>query len=317
MMMPRELDFYEGSVYRRAEAVTKRVESIIARRYRESFATIDAKAASFYVKIGDPPTLMQARRYNRLVTLETEIAAEYRKLTGKIIGDTQGNIARMFTEAAYGTQWAIDQATGIQIAFPVIRVDAIRAAVENELYGIPSKKVLQINAAQRLARISATLTRSLVSEDSYATTARALKKQFQEGYSDSIRVVRTESNRAMNQGHLYTYEEAEELGVNMRKRWVATLDDRTRDTHGALDGQYADEDGLFWIGDDSAEAPGLFSEPQNVINCRCRVVEEIEGLEPELRRIRDEGVVDYITFEDWARPKGWTPEHGWPKAHKI
>jgi hypothetical protein len=41
------------------------------------------------------------------------------------------------------------------------------------------------------------------------------------------------------------------------------------------------------------------------INCRCRVRGQIEGYEPKVRRIRDEGVVPYETYQSWnkRRPK--------------
>ena len=312
--MPRTLEDYERQQWKRTGKIIHATEMIMAKRYRELFQSLDAQIADLYAKIGDPPTLTEARRYNRLTKLQKEIASEYRKLTGKIVGDTEKNISRVFTESLYSTEWAMDQATGIKIDWPVIPVDAVRSAVENPITGLSPKTLIQSNATARINKINATLTRSLASGTPYAQTARAIRNDFQGGYADAIRVVRTESNRAYSEGHLYTFNDAEKAGVELRKKWVATLDTRTRDTHGALDGTFADEDGLFRIHGVSAPAPGMFGIASEDINCRCTVVDEVEGLEPELRRIRDEGVVDYITFEDWARPKGWTPEKGWPKG---
>jgi SPP1 gp7 family putative phage head morphogenesis protein len=304
----------EATQWKAIGKITDSTEKEMAKAYRDVFIKLDKQIADLYAKIGDPPTLAEARRANRLQKLQKTIAAEYKKLTGVVAVSANANTARVYTEALYRTEWAIDQTTGIQIDWPVVPVKAVRAAVVNPVVELSTKTLVQQHAKERIAKINSTLVRSLASGTPYAQTARAIRDDFQGGYADAIRVVRTESNRAMNEGHLSTYGEAEAIGVQMRKRWVATLDDRTRDTHGALDGTYADSEGLFWIGGDSAPAPGMFSLAKNTVNCRCRVVEEIEGLEPELRRIRDEGVVDYITFEDWARPKGWTPEKGWPKG---
>ena len=35
------------------------------------------------------------------------------------------------------------------------------------------------------------------------------------------------------------------------------------------------------------------------INCRCTTEMVVEGLEPELRRVRDEGAQPYLTYEEW------------------
>jgi hypothetical protein len=65
-----------------------------------------------------------------------------------------------------------------------------------------------------------------------------------------------------------------------------------------MDGEPADEDGIFTLPDDSTgPAPGLINGPagQN-INCRCSYFKEIDGIKPTERRIRGEGIVPYETF---------------------
>lgn len=55
------------------------------------------------------------------------------------------------------------------------------------------------------------------------------------------------------------------------------MDDRVRDTHSYLEGMEVPYNARFYTYDgDSAEAPGMFSLPENNINCRC-VVEIIRG----------------------------------------
>jgi hypothetical protein len=46
--------------------------------------------------------------------------------------------------------------------------------------------------------------------------------------------------------------------------------------------------------------------PSFDINCRCRVRGEVAGYPPKVRRVRDEGLKDYQTFEQWARERGIT-----------
>ena len=39
------------------------------------------------------------------------------------------------------------------------------------------------------------------------------------------------------------------------------------------------------------------------ISCRCRLVPIVADMEPELRRIRDEGVVPYKSYKEWVSDK--------------
>ncbi len=98
------------------------------------------------------------------------------------------------------------------------------------------------------------------------------------------------------------------------------MDMRTRGAHGELDGNAADKDGNFRsMAGGYGKGPGLMHNAADDINCRCSVVEDIDGLSPELRRVRDEGIVPYQTFKQWAEPRGWDPAKGWPlqQAAKI
>jgi hypothetical protein len=145
-----------------------------------------------------------------------------------------------------------------------------------------------------------------------------------------MRVVRTEAGRCWSEGAEKSHEAAIEAGLDVKKRWSAALDSRTRLSHARLDGTYADKDGLFWISGSSAPQPRQFGVAAEDINCRCAVYDVLEGLEPSMRRIRDlEGddghssekaksrIVPYQSFETWAKPQGWTADKGWPKVQST
>ena len=86
---------------------------------------------------------------------------------------------------------------------------------------------------------------------------------------DLVRIAETEAHRDANTAALDT---AKKAGAK-RKTWVTMLDDKVRDTHSPLEGVSAPIDGEFvtWDGD-KAQAPGLFSLPQNNVNCRCELI---------------------------------------------
>jgi hypothetical protein len=86
---------------------------------------------------------------------------------------------------------------------------------------------------------------------------------------DIIRVVDTDMNRIYNDAVLDVGERSE--GTVM-KTWQTMLDDRVRDTHEYLQSETVPIDRRFYTFDgDSARYPGDFADPQNNINCRCRI----------------------------------------------
>jgi HK97 family phage portal protein len=82
-------------------------------------------------------------------------------------------------------------------------------------------------------------------------------------------IARTEVIAASNAGAL---EGARSTGLPMKKEWVATRDDRTRDDHLDADGQAVGLDDMFNVGGSAMEFPGDLmggAPAEQTINCRC------------------------------------------------
>jgi uncharacterized protein with gpF-like domain len=81
------------------------------------------------------------------------------------------------------------------------------------------------------------------------------------------RILRTESNRAINYGSELAMDKFE---YKTQKRWIAVHDDRTRIAHITADGQTVDQNGAYVVGGEQMEFPGdPNASPENTINCRC------------------------------------------------
>jgi SPP1 gp7 family putative phage head morphogenesis protein len=222
----------------------------------------------------------------------------------------------------------------MELGIPALPIDAIREAVYPSLRFGPNKETgLNLvstwnkNSTDMLYKTQSAIMRGITMGQSYTKMAGSIKTEFDKGLWQAMRVVRTEAGRCWSEGAEKSHEAAIEAGLDVKKRWSAALDSRTRLSHARLDGTYADKDGLFWIGGEGQPQPRLFSDPAQSINCRCAVHDVLEGLEPSMRRIRDlEGddgyssekaksrIVPYQSFKEWAKPQGWNEETGWPKA---
>lgn len=115
----------------------------------------------------------------------------------------------------------------------------------------------------------------------------------------------------------------------VRKRWLATEDERTRPTHRDADGQTVPLDGKFTVGTSLMDYPGDPKGPDDeVCNCRCTVLfEEValpatqrsEGFGATLGRLQlvrreqvQAGQVPGLTWsaEDFAKPKIQVAQYG-------
>ena len=132
---------------------------------------------------------------------------------------------------------------------------------------------------------------------------------------------RTAVTGAQNAGRQAQMHDAEDMGIKVMKQWVATLDDRTRDTHQRLDGEKVPVDEPFEIDGMEIMFPGdPNAEAELVYNCRCTMVEVYEGIESKsVRRAyedldeRDEDdpqygkrnsyLVEDMTYTEWKKWK--------------
>ena len=129
-------------------------------------------------------------------------------------------------------------------------------------------------------------------------------------YKAALRNARTATTGAENAGRLDSYERAEKMGIKVKKVWMATLDNRTRDSHALLDGEEQEynkpfSNKLMYPGDTSVD------EPSEIWNCRCTMIADVDGsvdMSDLTWRNNDLGDMSYDEWKDAHRPKEEQPE---------
>lgn len=112
---------------------------------------------------------------------------------------------------------------------------------------------------------------------------REIRDELMEKHGDeytkarATNVARTESSNMLNAGHSAGIEElAEETGLDIGKEWLSVLGSTTRDSHAALHGTLADENGMFDLDGVLIPYPGHPDlPPENRCQCQCSVVSSI------------------------------------------
>lgn len=301
---------YEEMAYRAVERKMVQYEREIAEVLRNALDEIRKEMSKIYEKYASGGILTKAEmtKYNRLTTLEKQIDDIMKpaiKETGAILDRIP---PAMYNESFFHYAWAMDQTSGLRIAWGVLNEKAI---VEN-LANTFAKIALQRYKLNSPLQFRAALSKGLIQGQSYVEMMRDLKKAVNLKNYEAMRILRTEGQYAVNAGQADLYNRAIAKGIEGNRIYDATLDARTRQTHGAADGQPfhpADgtfqvdgiDSGYFIVGGEKTPYPaweGLSAE--NRVNCRCRVRFQIDGYSPQLRRTRGEGIIPYQTYSDYV-----------------
>ena len=128
----------------------------------------------------------------------------------------------------------------------------------------------------------------------------------------ATRNARTYITAAQNKGRIDSYERAEKLGIKTNKKWIATLDDRTRVEHRHLDGVSIPYSDVFKMDGYEIEYPGDPSaEPEMIYNCRCTLVDDI--LDWPYNDERNDEKLGDMTYEQWKHAKDKPGKEGTTK----
>ena len=155
--------------------------------------------------------------------------------------------------------------------------------------------------------INSAITQGIVQGESIPDIAKRIERVTGEScYKSAVRNARTAYTGAQNAGRIEGLHQAQDLGIKVKKKWMATLDDRTRDAHADLDGQVREIDEPFDSELGPIDYPGdPTAEPGNVYNCRCTLVYVYPDYPSSMeRRSAETGeVVGDMTYREWEGMK--------------
>ena len=293
-----------------AEKLIATNERELLKAYRRALEEIKKKIAAIYEKYGDDVKYSDIVSYNRLTNLEQQIADEIKKLTNESIKTTTSTLKNIYSEQFYGAGFASEQSLGIRLGFGLLNPDVIKANVLNSLDRIKWTDRMKDNAQQFVKQIRSELTQGLIQGEGYGKISKRIIDKTGMSASKVIRIVRTEGHRVQNAGSLLAYNKtqiaADRLGLKTVKVWIATLDNKTRDSHQQMDGQEANADGIFTFPSGvTTEAPGLSGVAEIDINCRCVAMMQFKDFPPTFRKDNEtKQIIKYQNYAEWKKAKG-------------
>lgn len=217
--------------------------------------------------------LMHDAHYKAMVEQTTEKLAHANDIAIKYINNEMPDIYTINYNDAYK-----DAVKGIKgISYELVDESTVKFLVNNDKLQLPKKslnkrKDMRWNAKQ----INSSILQGILQGESIDKMSERILPIVNNNESASVRTARTLTTQCENKGRLDRIENLSEQGLIIEKTWVATNDDRTRDSHAELDGETVPYDepfsnGLMYPGDPDAD------EPSEVYNCRCTMVTNIIG----------------------------------------
>ena len=259
--------------------------------------------------------LNQIGRGKRFEALRDKIAERYTKANEVAIAYVNDATPGIYSLNRNYAAYTVEKVAG-NVGFDLWDERTVRRLIveqPNLMPYYPKKKALKrdIDLKWGKKQITKSVTSGILQGKSVGKIAKDLQARVSEmNRASAVRAARTAITSAQNGGRMDSYKAASDMGIKVRKRWVATKDGRTRHAHQKLDGQTVDWDESFTSELGKIRFPGdPRAKPANVYNCRCtlRTVEK-PGIEAEPRkmRVRDPKtgrnvVVEEMTYEQWER----------------
>lgn len=127
-------------------------------------------------------------------------------------------------------------------------------------------------------KVNSEVLQGVLQGDSMPKIAKRLQRVTEMNRTSAIRNARTSVTSAENKGRFDSYKQAETDGIILKKEWLATRGNRTRDWHASLDGVQEEIDTPFTNEYGEIMYPGdPNAHPANVYNCRCTMVVKVVG----------------------------------------
>lgn len=243
--------------------------------------------------------VMTGKRYASVLE---QVAWGYEHANEVAMAALEGRLPEVYAENANWAAYSVCEATGAAIPFDMVSADAVQRMLAGgeELFPVPS-----VNSAKDVLwnrkLMASQLAQGLLLGESMQKIAARVQSVTDSNWATALRTARTTVTAAENAGRVDSYRRANDMGIPVKKQWVATLDGRTRHSHRQLDGEAVADGEEFSNG---CRFPG---DPEaayaETMNCRCTLVASIEGFERDLSDMTQRWgrLPEGMTYEQWKK----------------
>lgn len=313
-MTDRELLNLENrisKVYREAEKDVQKEMSIFLSNFKKKDAEWKFKLDKGEAKIEEYQEWLKKQVFR----------GEQWQLQRQMIADTLYNanqtaleminnkIPKIFALNSNYVAFDLEKKAEVDLSFHLYNTSTIRKLLVEDAKILPFKKLKKgKDVLWNFQSIRNEVAKGIIKGESVDKIANRLYTVIPDRNNALMKMrARTAVTSAQNQGRMERFKEAQSLGINVKKKWVATIDARTRFSHLMLNGQIRDIDDYFEVDGLKIKEPGdPFAHPSLTCNCRCTMNSILVDFPQKFTEDRDKETGEPIKdmdFDDWQKYK--------------
>ena len=308
-------DYAHTETDKRIEELEKRLQAEYRQAYKETKGKLEKYLSDFARKdeakrkLAEKGELSQADykkwRTNQMLTGQrwtkmVDTLARDMNRTNQIAADIiSGQLSPTFALNANFAAYGIENGFRTDFGFTLYNEDTVNRLVAENPDLLPDPSVdIPADIRWNKQKITSNITQAVLQGKSIPEIAKSMQTVVGMNKASATRNARTAMTGAQNAGRQQAYDRAKAMGIKVKKEWIATLDGRTRHSHGKADGQQVELDGKFTVGRAKMRYPGDVQNgtPEELYNCRCTMV-TVEP--PTILR----GEEPRRTFDEWIKTK--------------
>lgn len=296
----QQLDKWNKELEQLSKKRYKRMDNELYNAYKDGLKQLKLEIKQ-YIDAYDSLSFSQRLQVERQLQVATQINDVINEMGGKEERLLRSFISDEGTQGYFGTFYALEGAENIQLNFAMLPEDYIAELVNTPVAGKRLSTRLYTNQSKLAQETTTALLQGSFRGEGYAKVAKRVGELTEANYKQALRIARTEGGRVQSTAKQKSYVEAKNKGIDVQKRWLSTLDKKTRHSHQQLDGQTVDVEEEFTAPSGAkAMGPRLFQEASETINCRCTTITVVNGISPNLRKDNEtKEIVNYTNYNDW------------------
>lgn len=305
--MMQQLDKWNKELDRLSKKRYKQMDNQLYNTYKDGLKQLKIEIKQ-YIDAYDSLSFSQRLQAERQLQVAAQINDVINEMGGKEERLLRSFISDEGTQGYFGTFYALEGAENIQLNFAMLPESYIEELVNTPVAGKRLSTRLYTNQSKLAQEATTALLQGAFRGEGYAKVAKRVGELTEANYKQALRIARTEGGRVQSTAKQRSYVEAKNKGVDIQKRWLSTLDKKTRHSHQELDGQTVDVEEEFTAPSGAkAMGPRLFQEASETINCRCTTITVVNGISPDLRKDNEtKEIVQYNNYKEWLEAKNKT-----------
>lgn len=295
----QELNKWQQELKQLSDYAENATSKKLFKYYRQALIDIKKEMKAFIEKYEDL-SFSKKLEAERLLLNGKQIDSILRETYRLANGAVETYASDEATRGYYGTWYALEGAHNIQLDMNMLPERYIKQLVHHPVKGRVFSKRLYKHRDRLAKETTNALLDAARKGKSYAVAAKQIEGLTEASYKRAFRIARTEGGRVQSTAKQRSYVEAKKKGIDLKKKWLATLDNDTRDSHQSLDGQTVEVEDQFETEDGhKGDGPRLFGVASEDIHCRCTTTTEVEGFSPELRVDNEGNTFPYKNYKEW------------------